>query len=394
MTETRTEDLFSGYDHVETLCLREDPVPVLRRMQDSCPIGHSDQHGGSWILTRYQDIWDVTRDPETYCSGKGVSFPSHGMPPLPPIESDPPQHRVYRGPLIPRFSPAAISKYEPHAREVVTELVDAFIEHGKADLAQQLTVPLPAIVNTPVLGIPFEAREKFQDWAMRLLSSGGQDIEAIMATAAYFSQLYQERKDDPLDDIPTLVTQMEPDGQPLTTEQFVLVMVMLMSAGLDTTTNAGSHMLYWLARHPEQRRELVADPSRIPAAVEELLRHITPLPTLFRTVTRPLTLHGQDVDEGERIQLSWMMANHDPSEFPDPEDIQLDRSPNRHFSFGVGAHRCLGAALARLELKVLLEEALPRLGEYQVTSPPTLYSGVTRGIQNLHVSFPPGARIR
>lgn len=388
----RAEDLFSGYDHVEALCMNEDPVPLLRSMQDSCPIGHSDAHGGSWIPTRYQDIWNVTRDPESFCSGLGVSFPSHGMPPLPPIESDPPKHSLYRAPLIPRFSPGAVSKYEPHARSVVTELVDAFIEEGKADLAQQLTVPLPAIVNTPVLGIPSEARERFQDWAMRLLSSGGQDLDAIMSTAAYFGELYQARKAEPLDDIPTLVTQMEPDGEPLGPEQFVLVMVMLMSAGLDTTTNAGSHMLYWLARHPEQRQELVDDPSRIPSAVEELLRHITPLPTLFRTVTRPVTLNDQAIGEGERIQLSWMMANHDPAEFPDPENIRLDRSPNRHFAFGVGAHRCLGAALARLELRVLLEEALPRLGDYRVTEAPTLYAGVTRGIHNLHVSFTPGRR--
>jgi cytochrome P450 len=392
MSEAAPDDLFTGYDHLTSLCLRENPVPLLRTMQDSCPMGHSDQHGGSWIPTRYQDIWEITRDPATYCAGQGVSFPSHGMPPLPPIESDPPQHAHYRGPLIPRFSPAAVAKFEPHARETVTELIDSFIEDGRADLAQQLTVPIPAIVNTPVLGIPVDARDKFQDWAMRLLSSGGQDIEAILSTAAYFTELYQQRHDEPLDDIPTLVTRMAPDGEPLTAEQFVLVMVMLMSAGLDTTTNAGSHMLYWLAEHPTERRELVEDPARIPAAVEELLRHITPLPTLFRTVTRAHVLHGQEIGEGERIQLSWMMANHDPNEFPDPEEIRLDRSPNRHFSFGVGAHRCLGAALARLELKVLLEEALPRLGDYRVTEPPTLYQGVTRGIQNLHVTFPPGER--
>jgi hypothetical protein len=137
----------------------------------------------------------------------------------------------------------------------------------------------------------------------------------------------------------------------------------------------------------------VEDPSRIPAAVEELLRHITPLPTLFRTATRTATLHSQEIPEGDRVQLSWMAANHDPEEFIDPENVKLDRSPNRHFAFGVGAHRCLGAALARLELKVLLEEALPRLGDYRLTGPPTRYAGVTRGIQNLHVTFTPGERL-
>jgi cytochrome P450 len=387
------EALFTDYDHVARLCLDEDPVPLLRRMRESCPVGRSEAHGGSWVLTRYQDIYDITRDPQTFCSGKGVSFPSHGMPPLPPIESDPPVHGLFRGPLIPRFSPGAMAKNESHAREVVTELIDGFIESGHGDLAQQLTVPLPALVNTPVLGIPFDDREKFQDWAVRLLSSGGQDLEAIMATAAYFSELYQVRKNEPLDDIPTLVTKVEVDGQLIGPDTFVLVMVMLMSAGLDTTTNAGSHILFWLAQHPEQRRDLVEDPSRIPAAVEELLRHITPLPTLFRTATRTATVHSQEIPEGDRVQLSWMAANHDPEEFSDPENVKLDRSPNRHFAFGVGAHRCLGAALARLELKVLLEEALPRLGDYRLAEPPTRYAGVTRGIQNLHVTFAPGNRL-
>lgn len=387
------DDLFADYDHVARLCLEEDPLPLLRRMRESCPVGRSEMHGGSWVLTRYQDIYDVTRDTQTFCSGQGVSFPAHGMPPLPPIETDPPVHALFRGPLTTRFTTRAIADNEDHAREVVTGLIDTFIEDGSADLAQQLTVPLPALVNTPVLGIPFADRAKFQDWAVRLLSSGGQDLEAILSTAAYFSELYRIRRERPQDDIPTLMTQVELDGEPITPEAFVLVMVMLMSAGLDTTTNAGSHILHWLAQHPRQRQELVDDPERIPAAVEELLRHITPLPTLFRTTTRAVTLHDRLIPEGDRVQLSWMAANHDPEEFDDPDDVQLDRRPNRHFAFGVGAHRCLGAALARLELRVLLEEALPRLGDYRVIEAPTRYAGVTRGIQNLHVRFPRGRRL-
>ena len=386
------QDLFAEYDHVSALCMEDDPLPRLRAMREACPVGRTESHGGSWVLTHYRDIFDVTRDPGTFCSGLGVSFPSHGMPPLPPIESDPPLHGLLRGPLTPWFTPRAIAKNEDHARKVVTTLIDEFIETGQADLAQQLTVPLPALVNTPVLGIPFEDREKFQDWAVRLLSSGGQDLEAIMNTAAYFNELYQIRKAEPADDIPTLITQVEVDGAPVDAQMFVLVMVMLMSAGLDTTTNAGSHILYWLGRNPARRQELLNDPALIPGAVEELLRHITPLPTLFRTATTDTSVHGQQIPAGDRVQLSWMAANHDPEEFGDPESVRFDRAPNRHFSFGVGAHRCLGAALARLELRVLLEEALPRLGDYQVAEEPTRYSGVTRGIHHLHVTFTPSAR--
>ena len=388
-----TKDPFADFDHLTAVCLTEDPAPILREMRETCPVGRAETHGGSWVLTRYEDIYDVTRDPETYCSGQGVNVPSHGMPPLPPIESDPPIHALFRGPLISRFSPGRIAEHEPHAREVVTGLVDAFIESGEADLAQQLTVPLPAVVNTPILGIPSEDRAKFQDWAVRLLSSAGGDQEAIQATAGYFGELYGMRTSEPTGDIPTLMTEVEIDGERISPDMFVLAMIMLMSAGLDTTTNAGSHILHWLGEHPEERRLLTEDPSRIPTAIEELLRRSTPLPTLFRTATRDVTLHGQVIPAGDRVQLSWMAANHDPDEFPEPESVQLDRKPNRHFAFGVGAHRCLGAAMARMELKVLLEESLPRLGDYKVTATPTRYVGVTRGIQNLPVTFTPGARI-
>ncbi|WP_051342637.1 cytochrome P450 [Pseudonocardia spinosispora] len=391
--ETGTDDPFLDFDHFTSLCLDEDPVPRLHEMRERCPVGRSETHGGSWVLTRYEDVWNAARDSASFSSASGVSVPAHGMPALPPIEYDPPVHTLFRGPLISRFSPSAIARHEPHARDVVNGLVDEFIETGHGDLAQQLTVPLPAIVNTPILGIPVDDRERFQQWVVTLMSSGGQDVAAIQSCMAYFDQLHQVRTREPLDDIPSLLLGIEIDGEPISRQQFVLAMIMLMSGGLDTTTNSGAHMLYHLGRHPEQRRMLVEHPERIPTAIEELLRHITPLPSLFRTTTRDTTLHGQTILEGDRVQLCWMAANHDPAEFPEPDEVRLDRKPNRHLSFGMGAHRCLGAALARMELKVLLEETLPRLGDYRIEQPPTRYSSATRGINNLLVSFTPGARV-
>jgi cytochrome P450 len=151
-------------------------------------------------------------------------------------------------------------------------------------------------------------------------------------------------------------------------------------------------MLHYLAEHPDQRRQLIEYPEQIPGAVEELLRHLTPLPALFRTATKETNLQGRDIAEGEKVQLCWMAANHDPAEFPEPDTIDFTRSPNRHLAFGVGVHRCLGAALARMELKVLLEETLPRLGEYEVVEPIARYASITRGVSNLKVTFAPGKR--
>jgi cytochrome P450 len=393
--ETRhpTDELFGTFDHFTALTLDEDPVPRLREMAERCPIGWSETHGGTWVLTRYEDIWNVERDPMVFSSAKGVSLPSHGMPPLPPIETDPPLHTAFRSALMSHFSPAAMAKQEPHAREVVRGLVDSFIEDGHADLAQQLTIPLPAIVNTPVLGIPAEDRTTFQKWAVALMSSGGEDLEAIGSCMGYLDAMYEERKREPRDDMPTLLTNIEIDGEPMDKTQFILAMIMIMSGGLDTTTNSGALIFDYLAKHPDQRRRLVENPTTIPGAVEELLRHLTPLPALFRTTTQATTLHGREIAEGERVQLCYMAANHDPAEFPDPETIDFARSPNRHLTFGVGVHRCLGAHLARMELKVLLEETLPRLGDYTVVEPITRYSSATRGVSSVKVTFAPGKRV-
>ncbi len=385
--------LFANFDHINQLCLDDDPYSMLKSMRDTCPVGHAQTYGGSWVLTRYEDVWNVARDSSLFVSGQGVSLPSHGMLPLPPIESDAPIHSQFRRPLIPRFTPAAAAESAPHAQEVVNDLIDAFIEDGEADLAQQLTIPLPTIVNTPVLGIPFEDRAKFQAWAVALLASGGEDLEAIGSAMGYFDHLYELRRSDPGDDIPSLLIGLEIGGKPMDKTQFILTMIMLMTGGLDTTTNSGSHMLFYLGEHPAQRRLLVEEPDRIPVAVEELLRYLTPLPSLFRTAAAATALHGQAIAEGDKVQLCWMAANHDPAEFDDPENVDLSRSPNRHVAFGVGEHRCLGANLARMELRVLLEEALPRLGEYQIVKPPERYASVTRGISHLCVAFPPGKRI-
>ena len=388
-----TDYLFGSFDNFTTLSLDEDPIPRLREMQERCPIGWSEQQGGNWVLTHYEDIWNVERNTAVFSSAQGVSMPWHGMAPLPPIEVDPPLHTVYRSALVKHFSPAAMAKQEPHAREVVSGLIDAFIEDGHADLATQLTMPLPAIVNTPVLGIPVEDRDNFQAWGAALLSSAGQDLEAIGSCMGYFAEMYHEVRREPRDDdMPTILTRIEIDGAPMDQTQFILSMIMIMVGGLDTTTNSGALMFDYLAKHPDQRRQLIEDPDLIPSAVEELLRHLTPLPALFRTTTQATTLHGREIAEGEKVQLCYMAANHDPAEFPDPETIDLTRSPNRHLSFGVGVHRCLGAALARMELKVLLEESLPRLGDYELVEPIARYASITRGVTNLKVRFTPGKR--
>jgi cytochrome P450 len=271
----------------------------------------------------------------------------------------------------------------------VVELIRAFAGRGEADLAQELTVPLPGLAVSLLLAIPDEDRARCHEWTTALIREP-ENMEAISSAFAYFYELYQDRSANPRDDIPSLILSLTVDGAPIGEQEFLCFMSTLVMAGLDTTANAGANMLQLLAARPELREELIREPARIALAVEELLRYITPLPALARVTTEPVELGDVAIPAGERVQMVFIAGNHDPAEFECPEEIRFDRSPNRHLAFGAGPHRCLGAHLARLELRILLEEVLRLLPDYQVVSDGVQrYSGITRGISALPVTFTP-----
>jgi len=388
------EDL-EQFDHRGPMCMAEDPRPFLRTLREKCPVGHTDAHGGYHFFTTYKDVCAAERNPQVYSSASGVAVPPHGLAMMPPIEYDPPMQGAFRSPLISRFSPKGVSQFEPAIRRTVHSLIDGFIERGNADFASELSLPLPAIVVSPVLGVPDEDRWKVQEWAKRIGAGGeGFDIEAGLAAAAYFAELYERRKIEPADDLTTLVMNLDILGRPITKEEFLPMMVLLMTAGLDTTTSAAAHSLLHLAKNPEQRASLINDPKLIRGAVEELLRVYTPIPVQARTLLAPATVRSVDIPAGERVQLVYMTANFDPEEFDDPDVVDFERHPNRHLAFGVGAHRCLGSHLARLELNILLEIVLERMPDYRVDlSRVVRYAGVIRGITHLPVTFTPGKRV-
>jgi cytochrome P450 len=389
-----TADL-EHFDHRGPMCLADDPRPFLRTLRERCPVGHTDAHGGYHFLTTYADVCAAERRPEVYSSASGVAVPPHGMAMMPPIEYDPPMQAAFRSPLISRFSPKGVARFEPAIRRTVHALIDEFIERGEADLAAELALPLPAIVVSPVLGVPDADREMVQEWAKRIGAGGeGFDVEAGMAAVAYFAELYQRRKAQPADDLTTLVMNLDVLGRPITMDEFLPMMVLLMTAGLDTTTSAAAYALLHLARHPEQRAALIDDPTLIPGAVEELLRVYPPIPVQARTMLAPDTVHGVDIPAGDRVQLVYMTANFDPAEFDDPDVVDFERQPNRHLTFGLGVHRCLGSHLARLELRVLLEVVLERMPDFRVELADVVrYAGVIRGITRLPVTFTPGPRV-
>lgn len=382
-------DYAEHYDHLVIAAL-DDPFPVLAEARERCPVAHSAEYEGFWALFGYDDVSAVAKDPARFSSAQGITIPHHGFPmSLPPIETDPPQHMQLRAPLLDRFSPAAVARLEPVLRESVVELIGRFAGRGEADLAQELTVPFPGIAVSHLLTIPEEDRARCHEWTTALIREP-ENMEAISSAFAYFYELYQDRSANPRDDIPSLILSLTVDGAPIGEQEFLCFMSTLVMAGLDTTANAAANMLQLLAERPALRAELIAEPGRTALAVEEMLRFVTPLPALARVTTEPVELGGVPIPAGARVQMVFAAANHDPAEFERPEEVRFDRSPNRHLSFGAGPHRCLGAHLARLELRVLLEEVLRLIPDYEVVSEGVVrYGGITRGILALPVTFTP-----
>jgi len=369
-----------------------EPLPILADPRGRCPVARSKAHDGFWALFRYADVAQAAQDPARF-SSRDVTIPTQVLPaPPPPLMVDPPVHRDFRGPLLERFSPGAVRTLEPVVRQSATALIDDFIERGSADLAAELCIPYPAHGAMHLLGLPEGDVPRFQDWAVRIFQNQG-DLSIPLELAQYFGPMYDELAGREGDEIPRLARRLVIDGREIELLEFVMLLTTLVVAALDTTANATSQMLLVLAQHPELRAALIADPTRMPSAIEELLRYVTPLPALARVTACEVELGGHAVGPGEKVLLNWIAANHDPEEFPDPETIVFDRSPNRHLAFGLGPHRCLGMHLARLEVRVLLEEVLGRLPDYRVAEQGIVRgSGITRMIHSLPATFSPGER--
>jgi hypothetical protein len=354
---------------------------------------HTDAHDGYWVLHRYADVVAAAKDQDRFSSGQGITIPHHGFPmELPPLECDEPRHTHFRQPLNASFSPNAIRPMEPWIRQSVRDLIGAFIDRGSADLAQELTMHLPALAMTQVLNIPAADREQFTEWTVRLIRNP-QDYDAAFEAMGYFAEILEDRLANPQDDIPTMMLGIEVEGRPIEDGEYLCLLNVLVMAGLDTTANAAANMLELLATETEVRRQLIERPALIHRAVDELLRYVTPLPGLARTVTEDVVLDGVEIPAGGRVLLNYIAANHDPEAFPNPDAVDLTRKNIAHLAFGSGPHRCLGAHLARLELIVLLEELLAVMPDYTIdTEKVERFGGITRGIAALPATFTPRSR--
>jgi cytochrome P450 len=359
------------------LALRRNPFPVYRVMRRVAPVFHDRRHG-LWMLFDFESVKRALHDPETFSSRAGAP----GEKPLDwLIFTDPPLHTKLRGIIMRTFTPRAIAELEPRIRELVGGLLDRAIERWEMDVAADFAVPLPLIVIADMLGIPEAERAPLKRWSDAILGlsdavAGGETaaraVETFRAASAemapFVARLLDERRAAPRNDLLTRLLEAEVDGERLAGKDVLDFFHLLLLAGSETTTNLIGSAILCFNDHPAQLSRLRAEPDRLPAAIEEVLRFRSPVQMVFRQTRRDVEVRGRTIPAGQLVLLVIGSANRDPRQFPDPARFDITRDPNGHVAFGHGIHFCIGAPLARLEARIALSEFLGRVKGFSPTA--------------------------
>lgn len=353
----------------QALSAMADPYPVFAQLRDEHPVLHAEARG-MWVVSRYEDVRAVLLDAATFASGEGT-VPTGFVSAKPMmISQDPPYHTHLRNAVHLRFTPRRMQQLEGFIRRTTRELLEAIDPATEVDLFSALTDPLPVAVITELLGIGFEDRREFSRHASAIIhaeqNEGPTAEEGIAWIYAYLEKVLPEREARPGDDLVSRLLHPPASEPKLSLDELVGFCALLLMAGTETTTNALGNAVVLLAQNPSVREQLVVRPEALPRAVEECLRLESPVPGLSRVTTRDVALHGVTIPKGERVHMAFAAANRDERVFPDAETFVPDRHPNAHLAFSLGIHFCLGASLARAEMRIALEELLARFPDYQV----------------------------
>lgn len=389
-----------------------DPVGRYRELRERCPVAHSDAYGGFKLVTRYKDVAAIAQDWRTFSSAhdidgtgsgyQGVTIPSPPVRAL-PTEVDPPEHTAYRKILKPLFDRAAVVAREDRIEAIVNGFIDDIVERGACDLIDDLTAAVPAAVTLDLLGLPTSDWRRYAD-PMHKIVYAPQDspeyADAVQGTGWILDQVGTEvrrrrSEGDERDDVLGRLLASEIDGEPLSDQTILDLAWLIIVGGLDNTSSLLANSLLYLYQRPDERDRLRGDLPLTHTAFHEFLRYFAVTQALSRTATRDTEVAGVPVAEGERVLIVWASANRDPEVFDRPDEIVLDRTPNKHLSFGLGAHRCVGALLAEEMYVVTLQAVLRRLPDYVIDEPalrPYPSVGIAVGYINMPATFSPGAR--
>ena len=385
-----------GYPHAAWQRLRRE-APVFR-CERGAPLPF-------WALTRHREIAQVSCQPRLFASGPRTEIVAaadapqvHGL-----ITMDPPEHGRFRQLVVERFTPRALGRLRAQVEVVAREVFDALLAtsaEGECDFVRAVAEPFPIAVVAWMLGVPAEDHLLVRRWTNEVVGAldpefhrGEETAQATQARAvgemvAYLGDLVARRRTEPSDDLLSFLAHARPGGAPVPEEEIIAFAVLLMVAGNETTRNATSGGLVALLEHPDEWRRLRADPALVPTAVEEVLRWTSPVVHFARTATADALLGGQKIRAGDALALFYASANRDEEVHEDPFAFRVDRRPNRHLAFGVGEHVCLGAHVARVELRAILAELLRRVERCELAGPVVrLRSATVGGLKSVPVRY-------
>jgi cholest-4-en-3-one 26-monooxygenase len=367
---------------------------------------------GFWAVTKYDDCVTVNRDYEHFSSfdhGTMIwEIPAEALEQqrLMMLNMDPPLHTRYRRLVNKGFTPRMIGQLEEKIHQTTDDIIDAVIEQGRADFVTDISAELPLVVIADLLGVPQEDRHKMFDWSNRMIGSADAEYqagdnqlggeEAAMELYAYAAGLFAEKRADPSQDLMSILTTVEVEGDHLSELELELFFLLLTVAGNETTRNLISGAMHAFFLHPEQWEKLRADRSLLPNAVEEMLRFVTPVMDFRRQTTQPFELRGQPIEADQKVIFFHTSANRDEDVFENSQAFDITRHPNPHMAFGGGGpHFCLGANLARMEIRVMFQHLLDRIPDiHQDGDIQRLKSAFINGVKHLPVAFTPGPTVR
>lgn len=366
--------------------LYDDPWETYQWLRDNDPC-YWDEANGLWVVSRYDDVSMISRTPERYCCKFGVR--PRVAAPMSLISMDEPEHTRQRRLINKGFTPRQVRRLEPHIRDLSNQIIDEIAARGEIDFVEDFAIHVPLIVIAELMGLDPAGRDQLYHWSDAMMGGDGHDdpddprlhiaAQAFGEYVTYLLPIIEEKRANPTEDLISILTGAFDEGaldggdaiavkgdDELTSDELLMFLCIVVVAGNETTRNAITGGLRAFSDFPGEKEKLLANPELIDSAVDEIVRYVSPVISFTRTVTEDHVLHGKELKEGDKVLMLYQSANRDERAFEAADEFRIDRSPNNHLGFGIGPHYCLGANLAKLEIKVVFEELFRRLADIRV----------------------------